>query len=1175
MVKNFISEDDIEQALLQRLKNNYGYKLLNCKTVNSDDLNDRSNRSDKKDVVFKDRLKTACQKLNPDIPAAELDNVVATIAKRRTAMADIKANKEIYNQIRDGIPIEYEDANDNKQTPTVKLIDFNNPENNEYLAVSQLWIQTTARTPKKQYRRPDVILYINGIPLVFIELKNSNVKLRNAYDKNLQDYRHDIPLLFHYNGFCILSNAIETKVGSFTAGWDRFFSWFRIEEEETIDRQQATDQGTTLEYALNGLCAPERLLDYLENFILFQNKDGIDIKIIAQNHQYLGVNNTYDRFLNRQKYDGKLGVFWHTQGSGKSFSMIFLVRKITRKVTGNFNFVVVTDRNDLDGQIYKNFLSTEVITKKEVAQPKDAEELRKFLTQNKKIVFTLIHKFRYPKGKTYPRLFNPDKDGREMIVMVDEAHRTQYESLAENMRAGLEGANFIAFTGTPLLGKDRKTNKWFGDYVSEYNFQQAMEDNATVPLFYEKRAPQVLIQNEDLSEEFYELLEDEDLDDQQQYALEQKFAKEIEIIKRPDRLETIAQDIVYHFPRRGYLGKAMVVCVDKFTAVTMYEKVRRLWKEEIKRLRKRTPPSLPLGRGGTGSERERSDSDSFYQATNPSQNPLPFRRGDTEGRGVDTPCGRENTEGRGVEGGDIPNDLQRARHKQMIKYMKSVEMAVVISDPNADKERFAAKGLNIEPHIKRLETLDEQSHDIEYNFKDPTHPLQIVFVCAMWLTGFDAPTVSTLYLDKPMKNHTLMQAIARANRVTSYQIQGFNGQLVEKKNGEVVDYYNVFRDMKQALKDYAQGEERTDDNQSPVQAKDNLLKLLDDAIEQTFTFCQERDIGLREFTRRTSPSFPLERGDVEGRGVDILSNLDKFKTFADILLSQDEWYRAYRVYHNTVASLYEACKPEILQKKATYNQAIAVIQYLRGVIDAAIERTDIDKVAIQITELLDESIVVNEEDQFTLKEHQASYKIIQQGKTWDLSKTNFEKLKQDFPEKKYKNIEITEIRSFIEEKLQQMIEQNFTRVDFAERFQRIIDRYNSGTPAAENSYYELIDFAQSMKEETERHIREGLTEDELELFDLLKKDKLTKAEKQKVKLAAKSLIQRLREGQPKVLAQDWWKDTQTQKKVEHTIEEVLNQNLPNSYDRPTFKDKCEKVFTLVIDFARNERKWVA
>jgi len=565
------------------------------------------------------------------------------------------------------------------------------------------------QAPKAAYRRPDVILYINGLPLVFIELKNSNIKLRSAFDDNLFNYKHDIPQLFHCNAFCLLSNAIETKVGSFTVGWEHFFNWLRVDsEKEKVDRQQISEQGTSLEFALAGLCHPIRLLDYIENFILFHKQSS---KIIAQNHQFMGVNNAFQRFLNRQQYEGKLGVFWHTQGSGKSFSMIFYARKIFRKVMGNFSFVVVADRQDLDTQIYRNFIDTQSINKDDAAQPSDAKEMRKFLGQNKKVVFTLIQKFRYDKGKVYPRLFDPEQEQREVIVMVDEAHRTQYKSLAENMRAGLKGAYFLAFTGTPLLGKKRKTNDWFGDYVSEYNFQQAMQDQATVPLFYEKRVPKVLIQNDDLSDDFYELLEDENLDEAQQQKLEKNFSSEMQVIKRNDRLEIIAKDIVYHFPRRGYLGKAMVVTLDKFTAVTMYDKVQWHWKEEIKQL-----------------------------------------------RGLIK---------------DSKNDIEKARFKKIIEYMKSVQMAVVISDPKADEKRFEKARLDIKPHIKRLEQIDEHGHDIEYNFKDPEDPLQLVFVCAMWLTGFDAPTVSTLYLDKPMKDHTLMQTIARANRVASYQIKGY------------------------------------------------------------------------------------------------------------------------------------------------------------------------------------------------------------------------------------------------------------------------------------------------------------------------------------------------------------------------------------------------------------------
>jgi type I restriction enzyme R subunit len=349
---------------------------------------------------------------------------------------------------------------------------------------------------------------------------------------------------------------------------------------------------------------------------------------------------------------------------------------------------VVTDREDLDGQIYRNFLHTSTVTEAEAAQPKDSEEMRKFLGQNKRLVFTLIQKFGWPAGKVYPEL----SQRRDIIVMVDEAHRTQYKTLAENMRVGLKNAQYLAFTGTPLLGRERRTNQWFGDYVSEYNFQQSMADGATVPLFYQKRVPQVLIQNDDLDDDLADIVEDENLDDAQQTKLENRFAKEIEVIKREDRLETIAKDIVYHFPRRGYLGKGMVVSLDKFTAVKIYDKVQRLWKDQIKGLR--------------GEIRNSTDADK-------------------------------------------KNQLQK-----QLDYMKSLEMAVIVSEEADEEKKFAKQKLQIKPHRERMNKLDAHGHDVEFNFKDPGDPLQLVFVCAMWLTGFDAPTISTLYLDKPMKDHT-------------------------------------------------------------------------------------------------------------------------------------------------------------------------------------------------------------------------------------------------------------------------------------------------------------------------------------------------------------------------------------------------------------------------------------
>ncbi len=1072
---NFISEDQIEQALVQKLQHLHGFDALDCYTEDAENLNDGSRRASKRDVILVDRVRDAATRLNPKVPAQAIDSALEKLLDRRQAMSLVAANQEVYNLLRDGIPVEFDDAKGKKQQQRVRLIDFNQPDQNRYLAVTQLWIKG-----ERGFRRPDVLLYVNGLPLVFIELKNSNVKLRTAFDDNLTNYKREIPQLFLTNAFCVLSNAIETRVGSITAEWEYFFNWLRADDErEKIDRKAILEKGLSLEGVIAGLLPRQRLLDYVENFV-FYYKD--NQKIIGQNHQFIGVNRAYDAFRRREELKGKLGVFWHTQGSGKSFSMIFYARKIFRKETGNFTFVVVTDRDDLDGQIYRNFLHTGTVSKADAAQPRNSEEMRKFLSQNKRLVFTLIHKFRWDRGQAYP-LLSPRDD---IIVIVDEAHRTQYKSLAENMRAGLPKAQYLAFTGTPLLGRERKTNQWFGDYVSEFNFQQSMDDGATVPLFYEKRVPQVVNQNENLSDEFYELLEDENLDDAQQAKLENKFAAEIEIIKRDDRLDKIAKDIVYHLPRRGYLGKAMVVSLDKFTAVKMYDKVQDEWKAQLRELR-----------GTIAKSRD---------------------------------------------------DLEKARLKKIVDYMRAVEMAVVVSEEADEDNKFAQQKLNIKPHRNRMSKVDEHGHDVEYNFKEPEHPLQVVFVCAMWLTGFDAPTVSTLYLDKPMKDHTLMQTIARANRVTSWKING-----VEKRNGEIIDYYNVFRNMKKALKEYAQGTEGQDD--PPVREKAELVKLLDDAIAEGVAFCHDKEIDMQGL---------LEGGD-------IFKSVTKFASYADKLLSKDEWRKGFAVYENTITALYEACKPEILGKPVV--RSVAAFQYLRGVVDSIIEQRDIDAVSVRVGELLDESLVVD--DFKTARQGKPEFQIAKTGRTWDLSTLNFEKLKEEFKQAPYKNIEIADLRAFIQKKLEQMMQQNATRADFAQRLQNIIDAYNAGSTSADDYFEELRKFTEDLKFESERHIRENLTEDELELFDLLKKEKMTKAETQRVRLAAKELLHRLREVQPRVLVQDWYKDSQTKGRVRSTVEEVLHTHLPQSYDRVLFKQKCDNVFELMVDYASQGLKWAA
>jgi type I restriction enzyme R subunit len=1073
---NFISEDQIEKAAVALLKDTYGYRTVNCFTQDVENLSDRSNRASKQDVVFGDILKTYLVKLNRTIPEPVIDQAIEKLASRRYAMSPLPANKEVYGLIRDGIPVQYEDINGRTEHGTVKVIDFAHPSENDFCAVTQIWIKGD-RYP----RRPDILIYVNGLPLVFIELKNSNVKVRNAYDDNLTNYKHDIPLLFQYNAFCVLTNALETKVGSFTAGYEFFFKWLRADDEtEKIDRKTIENEGASLERLIHGIFPKDRLLDYIENFILFHKES---VKIIAQNHQFIGVNKAIESFKSREEKKGKLGVFWHTQGAGKSFSMIFMARKVFHKFMGNYTFVIVTDREDLDGQIYRNFLDTGTVSKNEAARPKDSAEMRDFLGRNKRLVFTLIQKFRFDKGKEYPKLSDRD----DIIVIVDEAHRTQYASLAENMRKGLPKAQYFAFTGTPLLGKERKTNAWFGDYVSEYNFIQSVDDGATVPLFYRKRVPEVLIQNENLSDEFYQILEDENLDDKAQEKLEKEFSTEMEIIKRDDRLETIAKDIVAHFPCRGYLGKGMIVSIDKYTAVKMFDKVQIYWKEEIKRL------------VGLVSK----TSDTGY----------------------------------------------KQRMQKTLDFTRTVEMAVVISEDAGEEERFAKQGLDITPHRKKINAIDANGHDIEYRFKDPNDKLQLVFLCAMWLTGFDAPTVSTLYLDKPMKDHTLMQTIARANRVTSHTING-----ISKSNGEVVDYYNVFRNMKKALSDYAMGDDK--EQESPVQDKSNLFDLLDDALLQGTAFCNTIGIDLQKV--------------FEGGG--IFSKVAIFKSFADKLLEKDAHWKEFKVYENTISSLYEACKPEILE--GHFRPMIAAFQYLRGVLDSIIGETDIDAVKQKIGDLLDQSIVTSNSAMFQ-SESRPEFRIVQKGKVLDLSKIDFDKLKEEFKEKEFKHIEIASLREFIEKKLEQMLKENCTRSNFAEKLQEIINRYNAGGMTTENYFDELVKYTEGMKEEDERHTREGLTKDELELFDILKKERMTQAEEIKVKNAAKHLLKRLIEEQPKVLVQDWFKDSQSQLRVRTAVEEVMDQDLPDTYEKDLFKEKSAKIFELIYEYSSKGLKWAA
>lgn len=627
-MRNFISEDDIERAILSKLNEApFEYDIITCDADPNkrDDLNDGTGRSSKRECVLPCVLEESLKRINPNIDEQYIKTIVKDLRRDFTGTDIVATNYKLYNQLRNGIKITVR-KNGKEDFDFVKLIDFDEPTNNTFTAVSQMWIQG-----KAYYRRPDIIVFVNGLPLVFIELKNSIVKVEEAYNKNLQDYKRDIPNLFAFNQICVLSNGLETKLGAFNASFDYFFEWLKVaSEKEGPDREalrNADDaNNSSVRFFVDGLLDKTRLIDYIENFILFQNES---IKIIAKNHQYLGVNNLMESMENRKELKGKLGVFWHTQGSGKSYSMVMFARKVKRKMHGNFTFLIITDREDLDTQIHKNFVRTGVIGANEECQPKNGKQLREFLQTNKSFIFTLIHKFRYDKGKQYPVLSTRD----DIIVLVDEAHRTQYKDLAENMRTALPNANYIAFTGTPLLGAKRLTNQWFGNYVSEYNFAQSVAEGSTVPLYYSRRVPSVGLENDFLDDDVVDIIEDEDLNEDETRLLENSASRILEVIKRDDRLDKIAQDIAYHFPRRGFLGKAMVVSVDKFTAVKMYDKVQHYWAIE-------------------------------------KQNVIKERN-------------------------SAKTKEERDRLTAILDYMGKVEMAVIISEDADENEKFSQQGLDI------------------------------------------------------------------------------------------------------------------------------------------------------------------------------------------------------------------------------------------------------------------------------------------------------------------------------------------------------------------------------------------------------------------------------------------------------------------------------------------------
>lgn len=988
-------------------------------------------------AYFPAHLKAALRKLNPALPAEALNTAEAELTRDRSAMLPVAANREVLSLIRGGVPVQVRRDDGKFDDLLVRVIDWRDISANHFLVASQVWINGVLHR-----RRPDTIGFVNGLPLLLAEWKGPACPLADAYDNNLRDYRDTIGHLFPANGFVILSNGLEAVMGAAHAPYDVFAPWKRLEEDGPDD--------PSLETLLRATCEPARFLDLIESFVLFDEARGGLRKIVGKYHQVLGVNRAIEAVRHIESNQGRLGVFWHTQGSGKSLSMVMFAEKVLRRLGGNYTFVIVTDRTELDDQIAGQFASAGALTKDiHQAQAGSRAHLKELLAGNERYVFSLIQKFSTADREPMPVL----SERSDIIVMTDEAHRSQYDQLAANMRAALPNASFIGFTGTPLIqGEESRTREVFGDYVSVYDFAQSVCDGATVPLFYEARKPELQLHSDEFREEMDALLDEAMLDEEQEKKLSQQFGRQYTLITAPDRLDKVAEDVALHFAMRGYRGKAMFVAIDKGAAVAMHDRV----KAEVARLIAQDEERLKAA-----------------------------------------------------------HEAEGAAIAERLIWLRELDMAVVVSQSQNEIDDLRKKGLDILPHRERV-----QKENLEAKFKDPDDPLRLVFVCAMWITGFDVPTIGTVYLDKPMKNHTLMQTIARANR----RAEG-------KTSGVIVDYVGVFQNLQKALAIYAGG----GGEETPIKDKEALVASLEDALETARAFVQ-----------------PL---GIDPDAITAVRDFDRLRLInqaVEILIAPDERRREFLRLTAAVTKAYKALLPD--ERAAPFLRPVAVFHTLSDAVKAKLGPVDISAISARIAELLDEKL-----------EGVAILTPIVEGDTArgrvDLSGFDFDKLADLFAASP--KVTAEKLRDEAEDRARKMAEANPTRQHLVERLEKLVAAYNAGSVDAEQFFEALKAFIGEMDEEEQRAAREELTEEELAIFDLLTtpEPKLTKAEEREVKRVARSLLERLHQ---LVGAIDWVSGQETRGAVWTEIRQRLNELPENPYPQALWDSKVEQVWDFVL-----------
>ena len=1023
MARDYSEDQLIQKSAAELLEKELGWTSVYAFDSEVLGVNGTLGRTSQEEVLLTVRFQKALKTLNPWMTEKQLQEATERMTEHMSSQTLMQINEEKYQYIKDGVPVTRVKPNGETEEVRAKVIDFASPAKNDFLCVRELWVH------KYPYRRrADIVGFVNGLPLLFVELKNHDVEVVDAFNNNYRDYLDTIPQLFYHNAIIMFSNGLEARVGTIDSKWEFFHEWKRLTEQESGNIELPT--------MLRGICKKENFLDLLENFILYDHSGGRTVKILARNHQYLGVNQAIEMYRNRQYLNGKLGVFWHTQGSGKSYSMLFLSQKIRRKFEGSPTFLVLTDRDELNKQISDTFencgLLGNVKAKKFIAS--SGEDLKTKLKGNPSFIFSLIQKFNDPKAEP---IF-PDHD---IIVMSDEAHRTQNGIFADNLMHMLPTAHRIGFTGTPLLSNDNITARTFGGYVSIYDFKRAVEDKATVPLYYENRGEKLKdLKNPKINDEIAEALElAGDLDTSQLAKLEQEFAKEVHLLTAEKRLRIIAHDFVRHYSDLWTSGKAMFVCYNKVTCVRMYNYVQEYWQKEIAALEDKIKVSH--------SQQE-------------------------------------------------TQEMQRK-----LDWMRETDMAVVVSQEQNEIQTFQKWGLDIATHRNRME-----KEELDKAFKEPDSKLRIVFVCAMWLTGFDVKTLSCLYIDKPMKAHTLMQTIARANRVAE-----------GKSNGLIIDYIGIVKALRQALADYTANPDGNGGD-DPTINKEELIKRVLETIAETTEFLKEHDFSLEDL--------------IKAENFDKLSLL---RTAANAMCETAEIRKTFCTYASELLKMWKYLDREditSLMKKSKDG-----IEAIYKELQKKRKHADITDLSVVINGIVNDHLEIDPESD-----------LAAESKRFDISKIDFDLLRREFAKSREKNLVLKDLQDVLQERIARMIAENPSRINFYEKYQEIIHDYNQEQDRAtiEKTFDELMKLSQQLSEEEKRYIREGFDNDEqLSMFDVLTKDNLSKEDIKKLKTVAKDLLKVIKE-QLETMDHPFDKQ-ETKAALIITIRDVLWQELPESY----------------------------